>query len=431
MTSYHHGYLLVGEENGNFQELFNHARTAAYMQASTALGCGTIMNVLDDGGCEGYSWMPAELDDGPPNGAPEAPNGWWQQTYTTPDDATEPAPWYNASYPESAQALGFWITEWTGLDSGHTKRGVTNLAARGGQLGRTSSVAREMGFEVILLAESEAAMDYLYRWLDATISSVCATCATNTIMLRRICVDIPPGDLDQAATGVVEMRGVGLISGMEWGGPPVEQAGCYIRRVNFTMAAEDPCMYSFCEDIAVSQTATWATCWAGPGISTGRGECRPTCSEMAPECRTTYDVTIDTVGASAPKIILEGPTVGATAVRHRIRVYSNPLGLSPTTICSAALLAELYLVEIPTDHRIIYDLAGRTVKVQGPSNAYPVDGFAFVEPNDAGVPRFTGLGCGDYMVVIEPSDFCYDSTPSTDRQFDSYDVDTQERMGCV
>ena len=60
--TYHHGWLQVQESNGNVKELFNHARTAAYLQTSQALGCGTVYGVLDDGGCAGYTWTPCGVN---------------------------------------------------------------------------------------------------------------------------------------------------------------------------------------------------------------------------------------------------------------------------------------------------------------------------------------------------------------------------------
>ena len=52
MANKGHGWLYIADENGDVGELINHARTAAYLQTSTALGCATVSSVLDDGGCE-------------------------------------------------------------------------------------------------------------------------------------------------------------------------------------------------------------------------------------------------------------------------------------------------------------------------------------------------------------------------------------------
>ena len=55
---------------------------------------------------------------------------WVAQIYDTP--AIDSAPWYNAAYPESADALGFYVEEWTGLDDRHVVRPSSNWGGAGG-----------------------------------------------------------------------------------------------------------------------------------------------------------------------------------------------------------------------------------------------------------------------------------------------------------
>jgi hypothetical protein len=425
---YHHGWLMVGESNGNYRELINHARTAAYLQSSTALGCSKVANVLDDGGCSAYPWVPPTLDGEPNEAAIVAPNGWYQQLYSTPE--LDDAPWYSDSYPESAEALGFWITEWTGLDSGHIRREVTAVSSRGGQFGRSYSASREMGLEIILLGESEAALDYLFRWLDATLSSVCYTCQTDSILIRRICPDFDVLDLDNVINGVVELREVGMVSGLVWGAPPIERQGCYIRTVNVTLGAMDPCMYAPCETVEIAQTMDWVACAAASNLDEDRSDCRPSCSEMPGVCRTTFDYTVETVGASAPIITLTPPLPDVESLPLRIRTYVNMNDLAPDQLCGAPLLAELYVTALPPWSAFQYDMAGRQVRYRDAATGDWINGAAFIEPNAVGIPRWPALACGSYTTVVEPSSFCYDpleiptSVPEPEMLI-------QERMGCV
>ena len=420
--TYHHGWAYIEDADGPWRELFNHARTAAYLSRSTALGCGTILNVLDDGGCEAYRWAPTadvltEESTGTPlldestgewliEGDGISPTGWLQRTFTSP--ATDPAPWYNASFPESGQALGFWITEWTGLDSGHIQRQMTQRGnyGAGGTFGAMGSMGREMGFEVILLGESEAALDYLYRWLDATLSSVCATCATDTLVLRRTCPDVNILTPDTVLDGVVEMRGVGLIAGMQWGAPPVERAGCFIRRVNFTMGATDPCMYGLCTDVPAVQTINWDACMTAANLSVTRTNCRPNCSEMSSLCRTVFDYTINDPSGGAPIIELVPPDYMGATIPIRIRTYANPNNLTPAQLCGAPLLAELYVASLPQYTELRYDVPGRRVEIRNAGTGDWINGFGYLGPNDVGVPRFFHSGCGKYTTIVEPADFC-------------------------
>jgi hypothetical protein len=421
-VTYHHGWLMIGEENGNYAELFNHARTAAYLQSSSTLGGTTVYGVLSDGGCEGYTWMPPTTDGG-------TGGVWFQQTYTNP--VSDGAPWYNSTFPESGEALGFWITEWTGLDSGHIKREISPVGAYrgGGQFGATYSMAREMGFEVILLAESEAAMDYLYRWLDSTLSSVCYSCQTDSILIRRICPEgtVTAGTADE---GVVELRQVGMTSGLVWGSPPVEQAGCFIRRANFTLAALDPCMYGVCSaEETPTQSMTWGTCFAGDNVNEGRTDCRPSCSEMPGECRLTFDYSVDVVTAAAPRIVVTAGT--ADSIPMRIRTYANPNGMAPEDLCGTPLLCELYVAALPATSELLYDIAGRTVSYRSAATGTWVNGFAFVATNDVGIPRFAALGCGDFTTIVEPASFCYDGAPASTGNYADVSLVIQERMGCA
>jgi hypothetical protein len=423
-VTYHHGWLFIQEENGNTVELFNHARTAAYLQSSSALGCGTVYGVLDDGGCTGYRWAPPDDVDTSEN--------WAEQSYSTP--AADGAPWYNSDFSESADALGFWVTEWTGLDSGHVQRGLTQIGSYGGGgvLGATGSGAREMGFEVILLAESERALDYLYQWLDATISSVCVTCATDTILIRRFCPDATPLNSTNCQDGVVELRGVGLTSGIQWGAPPVEQAGCYMRRVNFTLAATDPCMYGQCSTVSTpTQALSWSTCFAAADLDSGRDPCRPSCTEVPVSCRLAYDYTVSDPSAVAPVITFMTSGHPDGSYPFRIRTYANYLGLTPTNICGAAPLGELYIGSLPPYTEFVYDVARRRVELSNPSTGGFINAFAYIGPNDSGTPRFFGLGCGDYTTIIEPADWCVDTVPDYGREFLSVSLALRNRMGCA
>jgi hypothetical protein len=443
---YMHGWCFIEDNDGPWRELFNHARTAAYLKWSSALGCGKVYNVLDDGGCAAYRWTPSadvlvDEEDGLPLYDEEteewliegdgSPAGWLEQTFVDP--VNDPAPWYNPSFPESGQALGFWVQEWTGLDSGVTQRSMSQRGnyGGGGTFGALGSIGREMGLEVILLGESEAALDYLYRWLDATISSVCATCSADTIAIRRICPDVDPENLDTALQGVVELRKVGLISGMTWGPPPVEREGCFIRSVNFTLGAMDPCMYGFCTDVEAAQLMNWDYCFAAANLNPDRGNCRPSCSEMSDDCRLAFNYTVDDPSAVAPIIHVVAPTVEDGSIPMRIRTYANPLGLTPDQLCGAPLVGELYIGELPPYTEIRYDVAGRRVEYRNAGTGGFVDGFGFIQPNDVGVPRFFSLGCGDYTTIVEPADFCYDAPPDSTQEFSEVTLQTQTRMNCV
>lgn len=413
--SYHHGWLHLVEGNGNVVELFNHARTAAYLTGSSVLGCGQIYNVVDDGGCEMYRWVPPETSAAVQSAAGACfgvkGDTWFKQDFADP--VSDPAPWYNANVDESGEALGFWITEWTGLDDGHISRTSTKTGL-GSSLGLASASGRQMGFEVILFGESEEALEYLFRWLSATLTSVCQTCASDTLLIRRTCPTINCADVDEsAAKGVVELRDVGLLSGVVWGASPIERAGCHLRRVNFTLEAQDPCMYAPCTDVVVTQEEAWEACFAAADVDPNRATCRPDCTELTGDCRITFDFDVDVVGAAAPVLTLTAPpatlaldgTVIEESLPVRVMVYENPDGAATADdVCGLPLLAELYVLGLPPGADFTYDMARRTVTIADGSGYR--DGWAWTSLNDEGIPRWAALGCGTYMVVVEPATLC-------------------------
>ena len=44
-----------------------------------------------------------------------------------------------------------------------------------------------MKLNVILFGKNEAAVEYLFRWLATTLSSVCSSCEVDSLLIRRIC----------------------------------------------------------------------------------------------------------------------------------------------------------------------------------------------------------------------------------------------------
>src|ERR1700733_6909433 len=86
------------------------------------------------------------------------------RTFTAPN--TDPAPWYDPSFPESAEFLGVWIEHIDGLDSMLARNIATRIAgAGGGVLGPLRAMERKLDFTGKMFAASQAGMDYGIRWL--------------------------------------------------------------------------------------------------------------------------------------------------------------------------------------------------------------------------------------------------------------------------
>lgn len=111
----------------------------------------------------------------PPNAYLVANNAF--ATYTSP--AADPAPWYDAAYPESANYYGFITDTVTGYGSPATRTGD----ARGGYIQGKSFNSEDLGSRVhewkgVLLAGDAQALEYGKRWLANQLGASCSTCGT-------------------------------------------------------------------------------------------------------------------------------------------------------------------------------------------------------------------------------------------------------------
>jgi len=476
---YHQGQLWFVDSTGTPYEIFNHARTAAYMANAEDAGCGRFRDILPFGGCQAYQWELAsgslvlqenyDLLEFENNDYVVAEDSlpvlsWYLANYQTPKNE---APWYSATFPESEEALGFWIEEWTGLDSSHVRRAAQQLGRRpgGAALGLLSSTERVMRFNVLLVGTSEIGLSYLFRWLDAALMSVCEPCKLNTALLRRYCPDlekmaiasetpeglttedddplanqgaIPIVPIEALEASLARLKRVALVEGLTWEEPPVERAGCWLRRVSFTLAAGDPCMYS--EDFVIAENLSIdllaCTSAAGGTFNAAATPCRPACEQLPSDCRIVYPYTPVAVGTTAPRITIRNDSSTGTVPPLAIKAYrGHPVGGS---VCGLDLLGEMRLYPIPPDSEIVFDAAQRFITFQDATLADPVPGWAFVEANDPGVTRFFNFACGESTLVIEVDDRCYNVSGSiwTDGLSSfiainpSIDFVVVERMGC-
>lgn len=455
------GWLWLVNGDGLAQEVFNHARTSFYLQNSESPGCNSVSNVLDDGGCAAYRFAPPnatlrvlgtdlgemlinDQDEGlETSEGPITSDGWGYREYVSQE--ADEAPWYNPLYPESAEGIGFWVEEWTGLDSQHIQRAATPVGAYrgGGQLGLKSNLYREMAFQVLLLGESEQALEYMFRWLEKAVSGGFGACQLSTMVVRRYCPDLDD-DPDAVSDGVVQIRDVGLASGLQWEGQIFERGQCFMRRVSFRMIAEDPCMYSVKTGLPVTAAEDLAACFAAASLSQGNSPCRPDCSSWTLACRRVYTFDVDTLGPLLPSVVLKTrSTSSRRTLPMRIRLYFDRNNDGVGQLCNMELKAELNVITLPNDSTMLYDMATRQVLYEDSSTNGLITGFPYLEPNTIGVPRFSTLCEGTYHLVVEPNTTCLNFSSGTtwvdssgrqfrlDSAFPDVEVFIQERLGCA
>lgn len=425
-----HGWLVMKDSGNTVFEVINHARTAAYLANPNITIDGIeICSILEFGGCETYAWIPT-CD------TPE----WQELTFDTPQ--TDDAPWWNADYSESAGALGFFIEEWTGLDDRHVTRTMTRTGRdRGGATpGSISNRERVMKLNILLLANTEESMSYLFRWFAALLESVCSSCSSNSILIRDYC-----GSADEPENGVRELRNVALIEGLGWEADPVRRGQCFLRRASFTIAAGDPCMYL----PGTSPTVTPGTSDLGPGLldanySLTRSPARPSCSELPDDTRQTYTWPSETMmGAKAPIIIFHNNDP-EHAFPFRAILYHDPgeIGVSPNP-CGLGRLGEIYVRPMPPYSYLKWDVAAREIMYRDPTTGIWIEGPFLIEVNDAPLPRYFVLPCGgDHHLVLEPGTlaieriggtgnvFEWNSIIFSDPHFPDVEITVQERVSC-
>ena len=363
-------------------------------------------------------------------------DGWTAHTYINPSSDT--APWYSDLYPESADAYGFWIEDWTGLDDAHIVRPVTSMGVPwgGGQLGSIRSNERVMKLNVILLGRNEPAVEYLFRWLATTLSSVCSSCEVNSMLLRRICPT--NGDLWQ---GVSRLDQVGLVEGVKWETDPTTQSMCSVRRLSFGLTAGDPCFYvDDTDEVTPDTVADIDTCLGASTTAVDRSPCRPICNELASSCRTVFTFEHESLGTAAPVVRLYNDN-DEHSLPVRLICYADPsevgVSLNP---CGLPRLGEVYVTALPPYATLVWDVIGRKVSYHDQTTGGFVPGWAFVSANDRPLRRFFVLPCSQAHVVMEPASLCLEETVDGwsdgtreyfDPHFPTATLSVGERLGCV
>jgi len=78
---------------------------------------------------------------------------------------TELAPWFTIRTPESAEFLGVWVMNVKGLEVTPTARTITEMVGSGATAGFNRDPSRTVSFEAILVACTNAGLEYGLDWL--------------------------------------------------------------------------------------------------------------------------------------------------------------------------------------------------------------------------------------------------------------------------
>lgn len=423
--SYHTGFLYLSNGFGNPVEVINEARTAALLSVA---GGPLFTNVDLYAACPGLAYEPCTM----------AADGSVTSWVALSTGATN-APWYSATNTASTEAYGFYVEEWTGLDGAlHARSVAPRSGPRGGAwFGPQSSAHRVMALNVILVGASERGLNYLFRWLESTLLACCDPCDKPSLFIREFC---PEGDLDE---GIGRADGVVLLEGPTWASPPVEEAGCYLRRASFTLGAESPCFFRSPEDGTSGTSLASAMPVPPDGADLGVVDrtlvvgtsLHVSCAVTAPD----YGVSSPIVTISSSLLFYPGSDVAMVLPDLRIVGYLNPDGLAVSALDAMYPIGVILLTGIRAGQEVLVDVGAQTILMRSPyeslewgdgsslidlgvSQGYPTFG-----DSTATYRRWFGFdNCHNGVVVVEPN-LTYATALAT-----SWDVSIQTcvRFGC-
>lgn len=248
------GYM----EYGN-RELFNNARINAY--------AGTLVRTLNVRACDPCDELAG--------------------TYVSP--SADPAPWYSASQPLSADFVGIIPLSIEGLEDDQREAQSTQRHGDGGYVAQVRRPIREVRFTALLLANSRAGREYGMDWLRSTLNAgnrgpvfgaAAAFTAPDFIDINAQCGDdrVDLVFYEACPEGVITademertLRGAACVDGPH---PldAIDRKSGYMYRVEFTLAAGDPFVYSKPSAALVPDIASGAmpayTCTAPPPLTT-------------------------------------------------------------------------------------------------------------------------------------------------------------------
>lgn len=433
MATYHHGILYLSDGWGNPSEVINEARTAYNLRNA---GLTEFTNIADNAGCAAYDYEPCSM----------ASDGSVTE-WTALNLATNP--WGTSATAD--EAIGFYIEEWTGLDSGHNARAAYEMAGGhgGARFGAQTSKQRVMAMNLVLIGTSERGLNHLFRWLE-TMFRPTDDGSPMSLWLRETC---PSGTTEAALEeGFLRLDDVAMVASPTWIDPPVPDSGCMIRRLSLTLAAGNPCMFAVPSASASSVIAT-------PAFTATTGTAEASCAEWNDVAVRAYvAVTASEVGLTSPIVTVSSPLEIAVAgvdahgiplpgegVRYLVpalRIYGliNDAGLASLDPCFQRRVGTIIIQGLPAGYEITVDCSDGSSFVRdlfGDRNW--VDGSQFIGRNSVAAPSYQGKRpvtippCTNGFVVVEPA-FTGSTHLGTSADIVStwtVAIQTSVRVGCI
>lgn len=176
-------------------------------------------------------------------------------TYTDP--ATDDAPWYDPFYPESADFLGVYPLDVTGVSDSTQTGTIVESLGRGGVVAGARQGTKTAVFNAALLARSEAGVEHGLQWLKRALEG--ASCGSSAgCRGHDLCYFsaeprlMPSESCGEGAVAVVRtvdqvvqrymrtLRHVHVTVGVQTTSKRPTTDGGAVRTVQFTLTATDP-----------------------------------------------------------------------------------------------------------------------------------------------------------------------------------------------
>lgn len=313
----------------NGQEMFNTSRLISHITPTVPAEDGETASMMQCA-CEiripyNDTWpgLEAALGDGP---------------YVITD-----APWYNAARPESAEFAGVWLMAVEGMDAVPVQRDIAESICAGGIAGRARSTSRTLNFSALIVACTNAGMEYGKDWLSCVLRNSDVRSGVDMTYWKAHPEDsaADPDTLKRAMYGVVLTRSLTTTDLLGKGkGHPYRQAS--ICRVEWEMVATQPYAYGDPAVIPITwdSTTTESITWAHAPDCEDSGSCElPTIynAECIPPDIKIEAAVVPTCGGCLPicsieRRIWELPSVLSACDQQVLNVRVTNDGANPLNV---------------------------------------------------------------------------------------------------
>jgi hypothetical protein len=321
-------------------------------------------------------------------------------------------PWYDADIPESAQFLGFLISDVV-MNSVSTRSINTRISSSGGGvLGPTRNKERRYDFTVLMFGCNELALEYGYRFLaDALNAGGCdSDCSTCDAEYRDSCPDVSgsPPSYSNMQKGRWILKNIASVDGPSWDTSPVAGMACNVRAVKFSLVSELPwkfkCPVMECQDVALAGIPAWD------------GSCSNITNVMCTQAYAYCSVTEPLILGETGLII--SIKAGSVDLQHldiaiipdKFGYEANP-ATAPVNYVSLTPCDNIHIPLIPANSTFVYDTSIEQVTLIMPGGD-TVEGSSLISTNEGTPPTFPTLRCGTFAIRVSVSECSVIGSPT-------------------